>query len=119
MEKQVSIVVAASGEIKDIALSEGATVSDVLSEIGLVGYQLSRKGGELMESAVDLFSEATDLEKFYATPEDVSVGWRGSAPPTRWQGFVRRMKDYVAETWVGRPDMGVMMNGFKKKESGF
>ena len=32
MEKQVSIVVAATGTIKDIAISPGATVRDILQE---------------------------------------------------------------------------------------
>ncbi len=89
MEKQVSIVVAASGEIKDIALSPGATVREVLNEAGLHGYQLSRKGGELLEPDTDLFEEATDSEKLYATPQDVSVGEGGSASPLKLPGFVR------------------------------
>ena len=79
MEKQVSIVVAASGEIKDIALSPGATVMEVLNEAGLQGYKLSRKGGELLAPDTDLYSEAMDTEKMYATPEDVSVGISGIA----------------------------------------
>lgn len=79
MEKRVSIVVAASGEIKDIAISEGASVSEVLNEAGLQGYQLSRKGGELLTPDTDLYSVAVDSEKLYATPEDVSVGVVGSA----------------------------------------
>jgi hypothetical protein len=80
LEKQISIVVAASGEIKDIAVTEGATVGEVMKEANLVGYQLTRKGGELLTSETDIYSTATDLEKFYATPEDVSVGVGGSAP---------------------------------------
>ena len=78
MEKQISIVVAASGEIRDIALSEGATVREVLKEIDLQGYQLSRKGGEVLNPNTNLYSEAMDGEKLYATPEDVSVGLGGS-----------------------------------------
>ena len=79
MEKQISIVVAASGEIKDIAISTGATVREVLNEAGLQGYQLSRKGGEPLDPDTDLFAETSDSEKLYATPEDVSVGYGGSA----------------------------------------
>ncbi len=119
MEKQVSIVVAASGEIKDLALTEGATVREVLSETGLKGYQLSRKGGELMGPETDLYTEATDLEKFYATPEDVSVGLRGETPPAKWHKFVRWISDYITDKWVGRPDMKYVINGFKKKVFGF
>ena len=76
MEKQISIVVAASGEIRDIALSEGATALEVLNEVGLQGYQLSRKGGDVLAPGTDLYLEAMDKEKLYATPEDVSVGIR-------------------------------------------
>ncbi len=79
MEKQISIVVAASGDIKDIALSPGASVSEVLAEADLQGYQLSRKGGELLAPDADLYAVAMDSEKLYATPEDVSVGVVGSA----------------------------------------
>lgn len=95
MEKQVSIVVAASGEVKDIALSQGATVKEVLNEAGLRGYQLSRKGGEPLSPDTDLYSEATDSEKLYATPEDVSVGDGGSAPLFKIVTALRRMKDSI------------------------
>ena len=82
MEKQISIVIAASGEIKDIALTEGATIRDVLNEVQLQGYQLSKKGGEVLDPNADLFTMATDREKLYATPEDVSVGVGvGALPP--------------------------------------
>lgn len=82
MEKQISIVVAASGEIKDIALTEGATIRDVLNEVQLQGYQLSKKGGEVLDPNADLYAEAADREKLYATPEDVSVGVGvGALPP--------------------------------------
>jgi len=63
MEKQISVVIAASGEIKDITLAEGATVRDVLSEIQLQGYQLSKKGGEVLDPNTDLYAEAKDSEK--------------------------------------------------------
>lgn len=89
MEKQVSIVVAASGEVKDVALSPGATVSEVLNEAGLQGYQLSRKGGEPLSPDTDLYEEANESEKLYATPQDVSVGDGGSASFSRFPGFMK------------------------------
>ena len=81
MEKQFSIVVAGSDEIKDIAISPGASVHEVLNETGLQGYQLSRKGGELLAPETDMFEAVNASEKLYATPQDVSVGVGGSASP--------------------------------------
>lgn len=83
MEKQISIVVAASGEIKDIAISPGATVREILDEAGLQGYQLSKKGGEPLDPDTDIFDATTDSEKLDATPEDVSVGSGGSASASK------------------------------------
>ena len=105
MEKQVSIVVAASGEVKDVALSPGATVKDVLNEAGLRGYQLSRKGGEPLSPDTDLHAEATDSETLYATPEDVSVGDGGSAPLSKFINALRRIIDSViakCKLYLGR-----------------
>jgi hypothetical protein len=79
MEKKISIVVAASGEVKDVAISPGATVREVMQEADLQGYQLSRKGGVALEPDTDLFESANSTEKFYATPLDVSVGDGGLA----------------------------------------
>jgi hypothetical protein len=118
MEKMVSVVIAASGEIKDIALSPGATVREILKEAGLNGYQLSRKGGEPLAPDTDLYAEATDSEKLYATPEDVSVGVGGSASPTTFQKCKMYISDLVNNSGSHRPDQLYRFNGFKKKESG-
>ncbi|MEE9615047.1 MAG: hypothetical protein V3W31_08915 [Thermodesulfobacteriota bacterium] len=103
MEKQISIVVAASGEIKDIALTEGATVRDVLNEANLQGYQLSRKGGEVLDPNTDIYSEAMDSEKLYATPEDVSVGEEaGASPPalsTDLETIKRKVRGFLSRWW--------------------
>lgn len=80
MEKQVSIVVAGSDVIKDMIISPGSTVQQVLDNAGLQGYKLSRKGGEPLAPDSDLFQESTNFEKVYASPEDVSVGGGGFAP---------------------------------------
>ncbi|MCK5606358.1 hypothetical protein KAR91_30940, partial [Candidatus Pacearchaeota archaeon] len=80
MEKQVSIVVAGSDVIKDMIISPGSTVQQVLDNADLQGYKLSKKGGEPLSSEADLFQESTNFEKFYASPEDVSVGDGGFAP---------------------------------------
>lgn len=79
-ERQVSIVVAGSDVIKDMVISQGSTVQQVLDNAGLQGYKLSKKGGEPLAPDTDLFQESTNFEKFYASPEDVSVGVGGSSP---------------------------------------
>ena len=94
-EKQVTIVVAASGDSKDVMLSPGATVREVLEESSLPGYQLSRKGGEPFAPNTDLSEEAADGEKFYATPSNVSVGGGGSTPLFRVLNSLKTKIDYL------------------------
>jgi len=94
-EKQVTIVVAASGDSKDVMLSPGATVREVLEESSLPGYQLSRKGGEPFTPDTDLSEEAADGEKFYATPSNVSVGGGGSAPLFRFLNLLKTKIDFL------------------------
>ena len=118
-EKQISIVVAASGEIKDIAVTEGATVGEVMREANLVGYQLTRNGGELLTPDLDIYSTAMDSEKFYATPEDVSVGVGGSAPRVTlaaWVFAYLRRKQTEADGYL-QEMREIGKNGLKKKES--
>jgi hypothetical protein len=94
-EKQVTIVVAASGDSKDVMLSPGATVREVLEESSLPGYQLSRKGGEPFAPNTDLSEEAADGEKFYATPSNVSVGGGGSTPFFRFLNMLKTDIDFL------------------------
>lgn len=81
MEKQISLVVAGSDVIKDMVISPDSTVQQVLDNASLQGYKLSKRGGEPLAPDTDLFQESTNFEKFYASPEDVSVGAGGFAPP--------------------------------------
>lgn len=79
MEKQIKIVVAGSGDEKDLMISPGATVGETVEEAGLNSYQLARKGQEPLAPDTDLYKEAADSETFYATPSKVAVGGGGSA----------------------------------------
>jgi hypothetical protein len=94
-EKQITIVVAASGDSKDVMISPGATVREVLEEASLPGYQLSRKGGEPFTPNTDLSEEAAEGEKFYATPSNVSVGGGGSTPLLRLLNLLKDKIDTV------------------------
>ena len=79
--KNISIVVAGSGEIRDLEIAPGVTVTEVLNEAGLQGYQLSHKGNDKpLESGANLYDLVGDNEKLFATPEDVSVGSSTAAP---------------------------------------
>jgi hypothetical protein len=78
-EKQVLITVSASGQVKELALSPGATVQEVLDEAGLQDYQLSKEGGEPFPLDGDLYSLVADGEKLSASPANPKVGRGGSA----------------------------------------
>lgn len=96
MEKTVSLVTAASGEVKDVSISPGATVREVLNEAGLDGYNLSKKGGgEPLDPSSDLFEAAADGEKFFCTPRDVSVGDGGSASFSKLTGFIKGVSNLI------------------------
>ena len=94
MEKQISIVVAGSDVIKDMIISPGSTVQQVLDNADLQGYKLSKKGGEPLSPEADLFQESTNFEKFYASPEDVSVGDGGFAPIPIFDFTSKNDKDF-------------------------
>jgi hypothetical protein len=81
MQKVISVVVAGSDQIKDIAIAPGVTPKRVLEEAGLGnGYVLSRKGGDALAVDADIYNLVSDKEKLYATPEDVSVGASAASP---------------------------------------
>lgn len=82
MQKIISVVVAGSGQIKDIAITPGVTTKRVLEEAGLGEdtYVLSRKGGDALATDADIYNLVSDKEKIYATPEDVSVGDSTASP---------------------------------------
>lgn len=81
MQKVISVVVAGSDQIKDIAITPGVTPKRVLEEAGLgESYVLSRKGGDALVADADIYNLVSDKEKLYATPEDVSVGASTASP---------------------------------------
>lgn len=81
MQKVISVRVAGSDQIKDIAITPGVTPKRVLEEAGLgESYVLSRKGGDALVTDADIYNLVSDKEKLYATPEDVSVGASTASP---------------------------------------
>jgi hypothetical protein len=73
MEKQISVLVAADGEVK-FSISPGATVREVLQAADLQDYDLATRDGEVLKLDTDLFENADSYERFYATPHGCSFG---------------------------------------------
>lgn len=74
--KRVSIVVAGTGQIKDIQIQPGTTVADVLDQLGLRDYLLSRGPNEpFFANADSLFDKVSDGEKVFASTK-AEVGQR-------------------------------------------
>ena len=94
-EKQVLIKVSASGQVKELALSPGATVQEVLNEAGLQDYQLSKEGGEPFPLDSDLYSLVADGEKLLASPANPEVGRGGSASLPKIINAVKSVRDNI------------------------
>ena len=94
-EKQVLITVSASGQVKELALSPGATVQEVLDEAGLQDYQLSKEGGEPFPLDGDLYSLVEDGDKLSASPANPKVGRGGSASLLKIITALKTVRDYI------------------------
>jgi len=66
--KRISIVVAGSGQIHDVDIAPGTTVSDVFTNLGLSDYLLSRGPKEpFLAQADTLYDKVQAGEKLFAT----------------------------------------------------
>jgi len=66
--KQISIVVAGSGQIHDVKIEPGTTVGDVLEELNLSDYLLSRGPKEPFYAKADTLYDKLDAgEKLFAS----------------------------------------------------
>ena len=66
--KRLSVVVAGSGKIQDIEISPGTTVGDVLTQLQLREYLLSKGPNEpFFANADSLYDKVTDGEKVFAS----------------------------------------------------
>lgn len=66
--KNVELVVAGSGEIRELAIEPGTTVRDVLAATGLEGYQLSRGSNQpFLRLDEDLHRVAPEGTRLYAS----------------------------------------------------
>ena len=71
MDKNVAIVVAgAQGqEIKDLTIKPATTARDILRELGVDRYAISKGDGRLFGPHDNVYEAVDDGEKLYATAE--------------------------------------------------
>jgi sulfur carrier protein ThiS len=66
--KRVAVVVAGTGQIKDVQIEPGTTVADVLEQLGLREYLLSRGPNEpFLANADTVYDKVADGEKVFAS----------------------------------------------------
>lgn len=66
--KRASVVVAGTGQIRDIRIEPGTSVGDVLQQLALPDYLLSKGPNEpFLANADNLYTAVHDGEKIYAS----------------------------------------------------
>ncbi len=66
--KRLSVVVAGSGQIRDIQIQPGTSVGDVLQQLNLGDYLLSKGPNEpFLAKADTLYDKVNDGEKIFAS----------------------------------------------------
>jgi hypothetical protein len=73
--KKLSVVVAGSGQIRDVEIQPGTTAGDVLHQLNLPEYLLSKGPGEpFFAAAESVYDKVKDGEKVFAsTKAEVGV----------------------------------------------
>jgi len=68
MTKNLSVVVAGSGAIKDITIKAGTTAKDIVRDLGLTGYKLSKKADEApFGENENVYPQVEDGDKLYTS----------------------------------------------------
>jgi hypothetical protein len=66
--KRLSIVVAGTGQIRDVEIKPGTTAGDVLAQLNLPDYLLSKGPNDPFFAATEsIFDKVTDGEKLFAS----------------------------------------------------
>jgi hypothetical protein len=83
MAKDLTVVVAGTGEIKDIAIESGTTADDVLRSIGLQGYALSKDGSSstFFQRKENIYPLVEDGTKLWASTDPKVGQGEGFGPP--------------------------------------
>ena len=73
--KRLSVVVAGTGQIRDVEIQPGTTAGDVLHQLNLPDYLLSKGPNEpFLASADSVYDKVNDGEKIFAsTKAEVGV----------------------------------------------
>lgn len=102
--KHLAVVVAGTGEIKDITIQPGTTAGDILRSIGLDGYVLSLDtGSSPLQGEEEVYSKVSDGAKTYAsTPADAGAGVI-PALAQLWTKIARSGRAQVIGTRKGLP----------------
>jgi hypothetical protein len=75
--KQIIISVAGSDgkrEFRDVQILPGTKPRDVLAQLNLTGFQLSKPEGGAFDFNDDLYQAVSDGQKVFATKADVEAG---------------------------------------------
>ena len=66
--KQLSVVVAGTGQIRDVEIEPGTTAGDVLAQLSLSDYLLSKGPNDpFFANAESVYDKVNNGEKIYAT----------------------------------------------------
>ena len=66
--KRLSVVVAGTGQIRDIQIQPGTTAGDVLNQLGLKDYLLSKGPSDpFFAAAESVYDKVNDGEKIFAS----------------------------------------------------
>lgn len=73
--KRLSVVVAGTGQIRDVEIQPGTTARDVLTQLNLTDYLLSKSANDPFFAAGEsIFDKVNDGEKIFAsTKAEVGV----------------------------------------------
>ena len=73
--KKLSVVVAGTGQIRDVEIKSGTTAGDILNELNLPDYLLSKGPNEpFFATAESVYDKVRDGEKIFAsTKAEVGV----------------------------------------------
>ena len=85
--KAVVVIVAGSGQAHDLSIQPGTTASDILKQVGLQGYVLSKdRGQHIFGEKENVYPEVDDGEKLFAASKtDVGLNiQRQSKEKQRW-----------------------------------
>lgn len=73
--KNVVVIVAGSGQHHDLAIEPGTNARDILEQVGLSGYVLSKDAGQHTFGEIEnVYVAVDDGEKLYAAAK-ADVGW--------------------------------------------